>query len=76
MFASTVASNFEIEVSRTIWQAASGSRPPLPLLETAASTFLAASMYFFPRFFGIYSTTSRPIDRAVPSIIFAASSGS
>src|SRR5690242_7912710 len=53
MCASTVASNLEIEVSRTIWHACSGSRPPLPLLESAASTFLAASMYFLPLFFGI-----------------------
>src|SRR5436190_19432482 len=53
MCASTVASNFEIDVSRTIWQATSGSRPPLPLPATACSTFLAASMYFLPRFFGI-----------------------
>src|SRR5438552_3639439 len=76
--ASTVASNLEIDVSRTIWQAISGSRPPLPLLATAASTFLAASMYFLPLFFGIglYSTTSRPIERAVPSIIFMAGSAS
>src|SRR5438552_12595462 len=53
MCASTVASNLEMDVSRTIWQATSGSRPPLPLPATAASTFLAASMYFLPRFFGI-----------------------
>src|SRR6266566_4905380 len=52
MWASTVASNLEIDVSRTIWQATSGSSPPLPLLATAASTFLAASMYFLPRFLG------------------------
>ena len=52
MCASTVASNFEIDVSRTIWQALSGSRPPSPLLDSAASTFLAASMYFLPRFLG------------------------
>src|SRR5438309_10431474 len=53
MCASTVASNFEIEVSRTILHAVSVSRPPLPLLAIAASTFFAASMYFFPLFFGI-----------------------
>src|SRR2546421_288849 len=53
MCASTVASNLEIEVSRTSWTATSGSSPPLPLDDTAASTFLAASMYFLPLFFGI-----------------------
>src|SRR6266480_3950297 len=52
MCASMVASNLEVDVSRTIWQATSGSSPPLPLLATAASTFLAASMYFLPRFLG------------------------
>src|SRR5437879_6514311 len=53
MCASTVASNFEIEVSRSILHAVSVSRAPLPLLAIAASTFFAASMYFFPLFFGI-----------------------
>src|SRR5437867_6130769 len=52
MWASMVASNLEVDVSRTIWHATSGSSPPLPLLATAASTFLAASMYFLPRFLG------------------------
>src|SRR5579864_3174455 len=53
MCASTVASNLEIDVSLAILQAVSGSRPPLPLLAMAASTFLAASTYFFPLFLGI-----------------------
>src|SRR5262245_15128215 len=54
MWASTVASNLEIEVSRTMSQAFSGSRPPLPLEATASSTFFAASRYFFPRFLGMF----------------------
>src|SRR5262249_14456117 len=54
MWASTVASNLEIEVSRTMSQAFSGSRPPLPLEVTASSTFFAASRYFFPRFLGMF----------------------
>src|SRR4029077_12414317 len=42
-----------MDVSRAIRTAVSGSSPPLPLPAIAASTFLAASMYFLPRFLGI-----------------------
>src|SRR5437660_3334034 len=48
MCASTVASNFEIDVSFASATASSGFSPPLPLAAMAASTFLAASMYFLP----------------------------
>src|SRR6266851_7279111 len=48
MCASTVASNLEIEVSLASATACSVASPPLPLAATAASTFLAASRYFFP----------------------------
>src|SRR5882762_6168386 len=42
-----------MDVSLAMRTAVSGSRPPFPLPAIAASTFLAASMYFFPRFLGI-----------------------
>src|SRR5258706_8317480 len=42
-----------MDVSLAMRTAVSGSRPPFPLPAIAASTFLAASMYFLPLFLGI-----------------------